>query len=428
MGWMTGGVAWMTPARPQDPLASLLPPHNGGELRWKRRCGTMSWKRPESSSSEANATAVAGGGRQRMIPGGELAVNENGGAWTTPHLDVRWCKTRGRRRRERRTNVGGGTSTSASASRALMGMLRLRPADRPADTIRARSTTPNARLQTFDEVTRAKYSTRARGSRPSDAELSQTPNRPRLKLHPQKPKPSAIYHTFVAHELYPRCSLPATTMDDARQRCPPATSPDGSRRPTACHIMLRRRPPRHWARSCTMTTDERDVGYGRETRERETHQLPCMATRSRRHRRPCRMFSSASSSKRTRHDGSVRSLRKLLVGIGLVDPLVVAAVDDIARMVAAYGVVESAAVEDIAQTFARMSAADRMVEHIAQAPYAFVTQRLRKSMLEKRRVHRAGGSPEELDTLKDFLGCPPNSEAFLQDLFGTMPASKAANL
>jgi hypothetical protein len=41
---MTGGVAWMTPARPQDPLASLLPPHNGGELRWKRRCGTMSWK------------------------------------------------------------------------------------------------------------------------------------------------------------------------------------------------------------------------------------------------------------------------------------------------------------------------------------------------------------------------------------------------
>ncbi|KAF9565668.1 metallopeptidase MepB [Agrocybe pediades] len=49
--------------------------------------------------------------------------------------------------------------------------------------------------------------------------------------------------------------------------------------------------------------------------------------------------------------------------------------------------------------------------------------------LYRDKVLRVGGSREELDTLKDFLGRPPNSEAFLEELFGTVPASKsAANL
>ncbi|KAF9468572.1 hypothetical protein BDZ94DRAFT_1153665 [Collybia nuda] len=34
-----------------------------------------------------------------------------------------------------------------------------------------------------------------------------------------------------------------------------------------------------------------------------------------------------------------------------------------------------------------------------------------------------GGSREELDSLEDFLGRPPNSEAFLKELFGTLPIS-----
>ncbi|TFK30969.1 peptidase M3A/M3B [Crucibulum laeve] len=38
-------------------------------------------------------------------------------------------------------------------------------------------------------------------------------------------------------------------------------------------------------------------------------------------------------------------------------------------------------------------------------------------------ILRAGGSREEIDSLKDFLGRPPNSEAFLKELFGTLPAS-----
>ncbi|KAF8169249.1 hypothetical protein BJ912DRAFT_1025654 [Pholiota molesta] len=51
-----------------------------------------------------------------------------------------------------------------------------------------------------------------------------------------------------------------------------------------------------------------------------------------------------------------------------------------------------------------------------------------RGKLYRDKILRAGGSREELDTLKDFLGRPPNSEAFLQELFGTVPASKAANL
>ncbi|KAG6917455.1 hypothetical protein DXG01_002432 [Tephrocybe rancida] len=35
-----------------------------------------------------------------------------------------------------------------------------------------------------------------------------------------------------------------------------------------------------------------------------------------------------------------------------------------------------------------------------------------------------GGSREELDSLKAFLGRPPNSDAFLKELFGTVPAAK----
>ncbi|KAG6856419.1 hypothetical protein H0H87_004638 [Tephrocybe sp. NHM501043] len=35
-----------------------------------------------------------------------------------------------------------------------------------------------------------------------------------------------------------------------------------------------------------------------------------------------------------------------------------------------------------------------------------------------------GGSRDELDSLKAFLGRPPNSDAFLKELFGTLPAAK----
>ncbi|KAF8173293.1 hypothetical protein BJ912DRAFT_1065343 [Pholiota molesta] len=90
-----------------------------------------------------------------------------------------------------------------------------------------------------------------------------------------------------------------------------------------------------------------------------------------------RTSSSASSSKRTRRDGSARALRKSLAGIGPADPqfeLVVAAV------------------EDITQTLARMAAAYGVVEQTAQAAYVrtkslektrFVLQRLREAMVEK---------------------------------------------
>jgi len=32
-----------------------------------------------------------------------------------------------------------------------------------------------------------------------------------------------------------------------------------------------------------------------------------------------------------------------------------------------------------------------------------------------------GGSREEIDILTDFLGRPPNNNAFLEELFGTVP-------
>jgi len=39
------------------------------------------------------------------------------------------------------------------------------------------------------------------------------------------------------------------------------------------------------------------------------------------------------------------------------------------------------------------------------------------------KILRVGGSREELESLEDFLGRPPNSEAFLKELFGTLPVS-----
>jgi len=39
-----------------------------------------------------------------------------------------------------------------------------------------------------------------------------------------------------------------------------------------------------------------------------------------------------------------------------------------------------------------------------------------------------GGSREELDSLKDFLNREPNSNAFLEELFGTVPTSQSSNL
>ncbi|KAF8158338.1 metallopeptidase MepB [Crassisporium funariophilum] len=51
-----------------------------------------------------------------------------------------------------------------------------------------------------------------------------------------------------------------------------------------------------------------------------------------------------------------------------------------------------------------------------------------RGKLYRDKILRAGGSREELDSLKDFLGRPPNSEAFLEELFGTVPASKNSHL
>ncbi|KAG6850281.1 hypothetical protein H0H93_015538 [Arthromyces matolae] len=39
-------------------------------------------------------------------------------------------------------------------------------------------------------------------------------------------------------------------------------------------------------------------------------------------------------------------------------------------------------------------------------------------------ILRPGGSREELDSLEAFLGRPPNSDAFLKELFGTLPSAK----
>ncbi|KAJ7459805.1 metallopeptidase MepB [Mycena latifolia] len=46
-----------------------------------------------------------------------------------------------------------------------------------------------------------------------------------------------------------------------------------------------------------------------------------------------------------------------------------------------------------------------------------------RGKLYRDKILKYGGSREELDSLKDFLGRPPNSEAFLKELFGTVPAA-----
>ncbi|KAH7913358.1 hypothetical protein BJ138DRAFT_1002435 [Hygrophoropsis aurantiaca] len=43
--------------------------------------------------------------------------------------------------------------------------------------------------------------------------------------------------------------------------------------------------------------------------------------------------------------------------------------------------------------------------------------------LYRDKILLVGGSREELDSLEDFLGRPPNSDAFLKEMFGTIPAS-----
>ncbi|KAJ7935586.1 metallopeptidase MepB [Mycena leptocephala] len=49
-----------------------------------------------------------------------------------------------------------------------------------------------------------------------------------------------------------------------------------------------------------------------------------------------------------------------------------------------------------------------------------------RGTLYREKILKYGGSREELDSLEDFLGRPPNSEAFLKELFGTEPASASA--
>ncbi|KAJ7670262.1 hypothetical protein B0H17DRAFT_948922 [Mycena rosella] len=46
-----------------------------------------------------------------------------------------------------------------------------------------------------------------------------------------------------------------------------------------------------------------------------------------------------------------------------------------------------------------------------------------RGKLYRDKILKYGGSREELDSLKDFLGRPPNSDAFLEELFGTVPAA-----
>ncbi|KAJ7780594.1 metallopeptidase MepB [Mycena maculata] len=46
-----------------------------------------------------------------------------------------------------------------------------------------------------------------------------------------------------------------------------------------------------------------------------------------------------------------------------------------------------------------------------------------RGTLYRDKILRYGGSREELDSLEDFLGRPPNSDAFLEELFGTVPAA-----
>ncbi|KAJ6619446.1 hypothetical protein B0H10DRAFT_2025622 [Mycena sp. CBHHK59/15] len=46
-----------------------------------------------------------------------------------------------------------------------------------------------------------------------------------------------------------------------------------------------------------------------------------------------------------------------------------------------------------------------------------------RGKLYRDKILRYGGSREELESLEDFLGRPPNSDAFLKELFGTAPAA-----
>ncbi|KAJ7505372.1 metallopeptidase MepB [Mycena galericulata] len=48
-----------------------------------------------------------------------------------------------------------------------------------------------------------------------------------------------------------------------------------------------------------------------------------------------------------------------------------------------------------------------------------------RGKLYRDKILKYGGSREELDSLNDFLGRPPNSDAFLKELFGTVPAASA---
>ncbi|KAJ7134561.1 hypothetical protein C8R44DRAFT_770807 [Mycena epipterygia] len=46
-----------------------------------------------------------------------------------------------------------------------------------------------------------------------------------------------------------------------------------------------------------------------------------------------------------------------------------------------------------------------------------------RGKLYRDKILKYGGSREELDSLEDFLGRPPNSDAFLKELFGTVPSA-----
>ncbi|KAJ7626668.1 metallopeptidase MepB [Mycena polygramma] len=48
-----------------------------------------------------------------------------------------------------------------------------------------------------------------------------------------------------------------------------------------------------------------------------------------------------------------------------------------------------------------------------------------RGKLYRDKILKYGGSRDELDSLEDFLGRPPNNEAFLKELFGTVPATSA---
>ncbi|KAJ7254409.1 hypothetical protein B0H12DRAFT_1115452 [Mycena haematopus] len=49
-----------------------------------------------------------------------------------------------------------------------------------------------------------------------------------------------------------------------------------------------------------------------------------------------------------------------------------------------------------------------------------------RGKLYRDKILKYGGSREELDSLEDFLGRPPNSDAFLKELFGTEPTLSAS--